>query len=243
MQTIEKTVREIALENPSSIRVFETLGIDYCCGGKRSLSEACSLAEIDIDKTLALLEQAELDRRSGQTSEWVTRPLSELIAHIMEHHHAFVRRETERLVGMLAKISAKHGPTRPEIPQIQSLFLVMAQELSTHLLKEEQVLFPHIERLEKAAESGAPAPVAFFGSVAGPISNMAAEHDDAGAILAQLRELSNGYTPPEGACPTFVGLYSGLEDFEHDLHQHVHLENNILFPRATELERARQARS
>jgi regulator of cell morphogenesis and NO signaling len=206
MQTIEKTVREIALENPSSIRVFETLGIDYCC---------------------------------GQTSEWATRPLSELIGNIVEQHHGFVRRETPRLVGLLAKVKAKHGPTHPQVAQIESLFLAMAQELSTHMLKEEQVLFPHIERLEKAALSGAPAPEAFFGSVSRPIANMAAEHDDAGAILSQLRELSNGYTTPAGACPTFVALYRGLEDFEHDLHQHVHLENNILFPRAIDIERAR----
>lgn len=239
MQTNEKTVREIALENPSSIRVFETLGIDYCCGGKRSLSEACSRAEIDVDKTLALLAQADQNSRSGQTSEWATRPLRELIEHIVQEHHGFVRRETPRLIGLLAKVKAKHGTTHPEVAQIENLFLAMAQELSTHILKEEQVLFPHIERLEKAALSAALAPEAFFGSVSRPIANMAAEHDDAGAILSQLRELSNGYRTPPGACPTFVALYRGLGDFEHDLHQHVHLENNILFPRSIEIERAR----
>jgi regulator of cell morphogenesis and NO signaling len=239
MQTIERTVREIALENPSSVRVFETLGIDYCCGGKRSLSEACSRAEIDVDRVLALLAQANLDSRSGQTSEWATRPLSELIEYIVDQHHGFVRRETPRLTGLLAKVNAKHGPTHPEIAQIESLFVAMAQELSTHMLKEEQVLFPHIERLEEAARTGAPAPQAFFGSVSRPIANMAAEHDDAGAILAQLRELSSGYTTPQGACPTFTALYHGLEEFEHDLHQHVHLENNILFPRAIEIEAGR----
>ncbi len=239
MQTIEKTVREIALENPSSIRVFETLGIDYCCGGKRSLSEACSRAEIDVDKTLALLAQADRDSRSAQTNEWTTRPLCELMGHIVEQHHGFVRRETPRLIGLLAKVRAKHGRTHPEVEQIESLFIAMAQELSTHILKEEQLLFPHIERLEKAAQSGAPAPEAFFGSVSRPIANMAAEHDDAGAILSQLRELSNGYTTHAGACSTFVALYRGLEDFEHDLHQHVHLENSILFPRAIAIERAR----
>jgi len=235
--TTEKTVREIALENPSSIRVFETLGIDYCCGGKRSLSDACSRADIDVDKALALLDQADRKSQAGQTGEWVDRPLNELMAHIVENHHGFVRRETPRIAGLLAKVFAKHGPTHPEIAQIENLFFSMSQELSTHMLKEEQVLFPHIERLEKAAQTGAPAPQAFFGSVTRPIANMAAEHDDAGAILAQLRELSNGYTAPAGACPTFVGLYSGLEDFERDLHRHVHLENNILFPRAIELER------
>jgi regulator of cell morphogenesis and NO signaling len=238
MQTIEKTVREIVLENPSSIRVFEMLGIDYCCGGKRSLSEACSLAAIDVDETLALLAQAaDRDSRSGQANEWTARPLSELIGHIVEQHHGFVHRETPRLVGLLAKVKARHGSTHPEIAQIDSLFLVMAQELLTHMLKEEQVLFPRIEQLENAMKTGTPAPEAFFGSVSRPIANMAADHEDAGAVLSRLRELSNGYTPPAGACPTFVALYRGLEDFEQDLHQHVHLENNILFPRAIEIER------
>jgi len=234
---IEKTVREIALENPSSIRVFEALGIDYCCGGKRSLTDACSRADIDIDKALAMLAQADHDNFKGDSGDWVIKPLSELIGHIETQHHGFVRRETPRLVGLLVKVHTKHGAAHPEIAQVEQLFYAMGQELSTHMLKEEQVLFPHIERLEKAIETGIPAPTAFFGSVARPIAHMTADHDDAGAILSQIRELTNQYAPPPGACPTFVALYRGLEEFEQDLHQHVHLENNILFPRAIELER------
>lgn len=237
--TIEKTVREIALENPSSVRVFETLGIDYCCGGKRSLSEACSRAAIDVDKALELLAEADRKAHDSPAPEWEARPLREIVAHIVEDHHSFVRGETPRIAGLLAKVRTRHGFLHPEIAKIEDLFLAMGQELSTHMLKEEQMLFPYIERLEKAAREGAPAPAAFFGSVARPIANMMAEHDDAGAILSQLRALSNGYTAPAGACPTYVALYSGLEDFERDLHRHVHLENNILFPRAMELERAR----
>ena len=236
--TLEKTVREIALENPSSIRVFESLGIDYCCGGKRPLSEACSHAKVDLGRVLELLEQSARDSQAPVAGEWSAKPLRDLTAHIAEKHHGYVRRETPRVEALLAKVAAKHGPTHPEIAQIERLFSAMGQELSTHMLKEEQVLFPYIERMEQAVQAGNPVPVAFFGSVKRPIANMVAEHDDAGALLSRIRELSNGYTAPRGACPTFVALYRGLEEFERDLHHHVHLENNLLFLRAVEMEEA-----
>jgi regulator of cell morphogenesis and NO signaling len=238
MQTItEKTVREIALENPSSIRVFESLGIDYCCGGKRPLSDACSHAKVDFDRVIELLETAKLESQTP-AGEWKDKPLGELTAYIAAKHHGYVRQETPRIHGLLTKVAAKHGPTHPEISMIDELFTALGQELSTHMLKEEQVLFPHIERMEQAVLAGSPAPAAFFGTVKRPIANMVAEHDDAGALLSQIRVLSNGYTAPAGACPTFLALYRGLEEFERDLHHHVHLENNILFPRSIEMEQA-----
>jgi regulator of cell morphogenesis and NO signaling len=139
---------------------------------------------------------------------------------------------------LLTKVLSKHGPTHPEIAQIDELFSAISQELSTHMVKEEQVLFPYVERMEAAVLAGQPVPVAFFGTVKRPIANMVAEHDDAGALLSKIRSLSNGYTAPPGACPTFLGLYQGLEGFERDLHHHVYLENNILFPRAVEMEQS-----
>jgi regulator of cell morphogenesis and NO signaling len=239
MQTAtEKTVREIALEYPSSIRVFESLGIDYCCGGKRPLSDACTHAKVDFDRVLQLLENAKLDCQAPDAEEWKQKPLHELIAHIVAKHHGYVRQETPRVHGLLTKVSAKHGPTYPEIARIDELFSAIGQELSTHMLKEEQVLFPYVERMEQALLAGDPVPVPFFGTVKRPIASMVAEHDDAGALLSQIRSLSNGYTAPPGACPTFLALYRGLEEFERDLHHHVHLENNILFPRAVEMEQA-----
>ncbi len=239
MQTIsEKTVREIALQNPSSIRVFESLGIDYCCGGKRLLSDACSTANVDFERVVELLESAKLDIQAPDTGWWKAEPLAELIAHIVAKHHGYVRRETPRIQGLMTKVLGKHGPAHPEIAQINELFSAMSQELSTHMLKEEQVLFPYVERMEAALLAGRPAPVAFFGTVNRPIANMVAEHDDAGALLSKIRSLSNGYTAPRGACPTFLGLYQGLEAFVRDLHHHVHLENNILFPRAIEMEQS-----
>jgi regulator of cell morphogenesis and NO signaling len=237
MQTIaEKTVREIAIEDPSSVRVFESLGIDYCCGGKRPLSDACSHAHVDVDRVRELLAAARRDSQAPEVGQWRDKPLGHLIAHIVETHHGFVRQETPRIASLLAKVAAKHAPLHPEINQIEPLFTAIGQELSTHMLKEERVLFPYIARMEQATLSGNPPPEAFFGSVQRPIANMVAEHDDAGALLSQIRALSHGYTAPSEACPTFLALYRGLEEFERDLHRHIHLENNILFPRAVEME-------
>lgn len=236
MQTAEKTVREIALEDPTSIRVFEALGIDYCCGGKKSLSDACSGAAVDLTRVLKLLDQAKRDPNSPESDGWNERGLGELSRHIVEKHHAFVRQETPRIQSLLVKVMAKHGAAHTELAQIERLFAEIAQELATHMMKEEQVLFPYIERMEQAVLNGNPVPPAFFGTVKRPIASMVAEHDDAGALLAQMRDLSDGFVPPTGACATFVALYGALEDFERDLHHHVHLENNILFPRAIEME-------
>jgi regulator of cell morphogenesis and NO signaling len=237
MQTItEKTVREIAVENPSSIRVFESLGIDYCCGGRSSLSDACSRTDIDLDRLLDLLAQANLN--APVSKEWSGKPLRDLIAHIVEKHHGFVRTETPRIESLLSKVVAKHGQAHPEVLQIELLFTAISQELSTHMLKEEQILFPYVERMERALLNADALPAAFFGSVKRPIANMMAEHDDAGALLSRIRKLSNGYAAPGGACPTFVALYRGIEEFERDLHHHVHLENNILFPRTVEMEQS-----
>jgi regulator of cell morphogenesis and NO signaling len=237
MQTsTEKTVREIALENPSSIRIFESLGIDYCCGGKRPLSEACLRANVGLHHVIELLEDAARTTPAREEDEWNGKTLGALIQHIVQNHHAYVRREIPRIQAMLTKVVAKHGPNHPEVSRIQELFLAIGQELSTHLLKEEQILFPYIEQMETSTLAGEPVPPACFDTVKRPIANMIAEHDDAGALLAQIRSLATGYAVPEGVCPTFLATYRGLEDFERDLHRHIHLENNILFPRAVAIE-------
>ncbi len=160
------------------------------------------------------------------------------MAHIVGEHHGYVRRETPRIAALLIKVVAKHGPAHPEVTEIEPLFVAIGQELSIHMMKEEQVLFPYVERMEQAVLAGETAPAAFFGTVKRPIANMVAEHDDAGALLSRIRALSNEFAAPAGACPTFVALYRALEEFERDLHHHVHLENNILFPRAIEMEQA-----
>ena len=239
MPTItEKTVREIAIENPASVRVFESVGIDYCCGGKRSFTDACAHAGVDPLYLATLLDETSQDPSIEDVACWNEKPLADLMAYIVARHHAFVRAEIPRIGSLLGKVVDKHGEAHPEVAHIEQIFVAIGQELGTHMFKEEQILFPYIQRLEEAAESGAPLPSACFASVERPIANMVAEHDDAGALLADMRRLSRGYTPPPEACPTFRALYLGLEEFERDLHRHVHLENNILFPRAIEMEKA-----
>ncbi|SRR5579883_3181474 len=223
-----QTVREIAIQNPASVRIFEQLGIDYCCGGRRPLSEACEKAGVPLEKAigmLAALEAAEVPRQ-----EWTS--LRDLISHIVTNHHAYVRSEIPRLTALAAKVARKHGPLHPELLAIEETFTALAEELTAHLMKEESILFPYIGQMEAGV-----APTSCFGSVEFPIARMLAEHDDAGALTAQIRSYAKNFEAPEGACPSYRGLYQGLADFEKDLHQHIHLENNLLFPRAVEMEK------
>ena len=230
----EQTVRDIALENPGSLRIFESLGIDYCCGAKRSLSEACDRARVPVDQVLGLL--ATSDAPAENEPAWNDAPLIRLTRHIVDRHHEFIRKETPRIDSLLSKVIGRHGPAHPELAHVKDVFAALAQELSAHLFKEENILFPYIEQLEAAAAEQRRAPRAPFGSVKRPIAMMTAEHDNAGEFLRQLRELTGGYQLPQGACLTYAALYQALEGFERDLHLHIHLENNILFPRAMALE-------
>jgi regulator of cell morphogenesis and NO signaling len=235
--TQELTVGQIAAAEPASVRVFESLGIDYCCGGKRGLADACSRIGVSVDEVIARIAEAGQTIHAYTPTLWAEAPLTTLIRHIVERHHAYIRAETPRIQMLLEKVITRHGAAHPEIAQIRDLFTAAAQELSTHMLKEEQVLFPYIARMEQAANAGQPLPPAFFGSVARPIARMIADHDDAGDLLSEMNRLAGGYTPPTDGCATFRALYQALAGFEIDLHEHVHLENNILFPRALALER------
>jgi regulator of cell morphogenesis and NO signaling len=230
-----QTVREIALENPATIRVFEAFGIDYCCGGRKPLSEACAVKNLSLDEVVQALENP-TPAPPMEIEDWSAAPLSALAAHIVNTHHAYVRRELPRLAELAEKVVRRHGDTRPELPAIQAKISELSEELLQHCAKEEVVLFPYISKLERAIAEGAPRPHPGFGTVANPIAMMTQEHDAAGALLAQMRELSNGFTPPVGACPTYHAYYTGLHEFEQDLHRHIHLENNILFPRAIAME-------
>ena len=233
---VNKTVRELALENPNTTRVFERLGIDYCCGGGKSLSEACAGAKLPVERVLESLVNA--DPAPAAERDWTQASLDELVRHIVATHHQFVKQESPRLEQLAAKVASVHGQNHPEVRGIQATFGRLAAELAGHLMKEEQILFPFIVQMEQAAAQGRPAPPSPFGTVQNPIRMMMMEHDGAGEALRELRAGSADYTPPADACVTFHTFYSALAAFEADLHQHIHLENNILFPRAMRLEAA-----
>ncbi len=238
MATPQTTVREIALESPASIRVFENFGIDYCCGGNKPLTQACEEHSIDLEAVLTAIENA-TQAAPQQAYEWKTASLESICAHIVNTHHAYIRAELPRLNALAERVMARHGDTRPELGQIQRLIESVGDDLLQHLSKEEMMLFPYIVNLERSTARGGPQAAGCFGSVRNPIRVMMTEHDAAGSAMAEIRQLSNGFDPPAGACPTYRGFYQSLSEFERDLHQHVHLENNMLFPRAIKLEESR----
>jgi regulator of cell morphogenesis and NO signaling len=233
MLDLAQTVREIAIRNPATIRVFESLGIDYCCGGKRPLKEACELANVPVERAIEMLSSLEPGAHGQEDAKWLASPLVELTGHIVAKHHRYVRDEAPRIEMLLEKVTSRHGAAHPELFTIQESVIAMSTELSAHMAKEEQVLFPFLEKMEGEGAI----PVACFDSIGLPISRMMADHEDAGELLAKIRALSSSFQVPDGACPSYRGLYHSLEEFERDLHHHVHLENNILFPRAIEMER------
>jgi regulator of cell morphogenesis and NO signaling len=238
--TAEKTVRELALESASATRIFEKLGIDYCCGGNKSLEQACRVANLSMDEVIDSLEMADQAARAQQSvRDWQKEPLAELISHIQSTHHKYTREELARIAPLLDKVCSVHGKNHPELLQIRSSFQALSAELTMHLMKEENVLFPYIARMEEAAIQNEPVVPSPFGSVQNPVSMMEHEHDSAGNALRAMRQASGGYTLPPDVCVSYHALYQALAEFEADLHQHIHLENNILFPRAVAMEYCR----
>ena len=240
MLTTAKTVREIAVENPAATRVFEQFGIDYCCGGNQALEQACHRAGVLFDKVVDSLEmEEETERARKQVHDWANETLSALIAHIKNTHHRYTREETVRIAALLQKVCSVHGKNHAELLEIQATFESLVNELTTHLIKEEMVLFPYIERMEEAVIQKEPVVPPPFGTVKNPVAMMEHEHDSAGNALRNIRKASNDFLAPADACVSYQTLYKALTSFEADLHQHIHLENNILFPRAIAMEKAR----
>jgi regulator of cell morphogenesis and NO signaling len=229
--TTESAVGQLVADRPSRARVFEKLGIDYCCGGRQPLSEACSSRGLDAATVLRLLEAIDEAPATPQ-ADWSRATMSELADHIEQTHHAYLKQELPRLHQLLEKIAAKHGDSRPALRELLEVFLAFAEELFSHMAKEERILFPLIRQLESAG-----GPAAFHcGSIRNPIAVMVAEHDNAGRALQRMRELTDGYAAPADACNTYRASFDALRQLEADMHQHVHKENNILFPRATQAE-------
>lgn len=237
--TTEKTVRELALENPAATRIFEKLGLDYCCGGNQSLEQACRVANLPVEQVLDSLEMAQqIMRAANKDHDWQRESLADLSSHIIETHHKYTREEIARLGPLFDKVCSVHGNNHPELLHIRASFRGLAQELITHMMKEEMVLFPFIVRMEEAVIQNEPVLPPPFGSVQNPVFMMEQEHESAGNALRAMREASGGYSAPLDACVSYQTLYKALADFEADLHQHIHLENNILFPRAIAMEQA-----
>ncbi len=233
----ETRVSEIVLSEAGARRVLEEAGVDYCCGGGKSLREACLDAGKPADEILKRLRQE--SRQTGpEDANWVAVPVGELTRHICEKHHRYVREAIPRIRTLVEKVKARHGENHPEIATIQGLFSEVGGEMLMHMQKEEQILFPYIDALGRAKNGDGSLEPPFFQTVRNPIRMMMKEHDSAGDLVRQIRKTTGEYTPPADACASFRALYQELRQFEADLHQHVHLENNILFPRAVEMEAA-----
>ncbi len=227
------TLRDLVCETPAAARVFETLGIDYCCGGSRTLAEACKTANRSTEEVSAALHKLEA---APPEMDWRNSSLTELAQHIVDKHHAFTQTELVRLKSLISKVVSAHGKNHPELAGVQSIFEELSAELRAHMMKEEELLFPYIGEMEEAACLNRRPPAPMFGTVQNPIAAMIMEHEGAGQALDKIRELTNGYTVPPNGCASYQVLYQALPAFAADLHQHIHLENNILFPRSVELE-------
>ena len=239
-----KTIAELATEFPGATRLFEKLGIDYCCGGGRSLEAACSRTGLSLDEVALSLEQSkETDQQPKAYKDWRQERLSDLMSHIMTIHHVFTKDELARLNPLIDKVCSVHGQNHPELFAISRSFQALSQELTLHLRKEEQVLFPYILRLEEEVLAHGTLPKSPFGTVKNPVRMMTLEHDQAGDLLAQIRKSSSNFSVPADGCSSFRSLYQSLAKLEEDLHQHIHLENNLLFPRAVEMEHSAQSGS
>jgi len=233
----ETTVREVALMVPESTRLFEKLKIDYCCGGNQALAEACASAGVAVDNVMEMLAGVTQTNSSDDVSlVFQNASLPELITHILDTHHVFTKSEMDRIQSLADKVLAAHGGNHPELVHLDELITRLCADLKPHMFKEEQILFPYIVAMAEAADQKRTVPFAPFGTVNNPIRMMMREHDAAGELLRELRALTSDYRVPVDACISYQTLYQALENFEQDLHQHIHLENNLIFPRALELE-------
>jgi regulator of cell morphogenesis and NO signaling len=224
----DSTLGELVTADPSLARHLERHGLDYCCGGSRTIAEACSTHRLDVDEVIAELART----THAPAPAWTSMDASELAEHIESTHHRYLWEELPRLSALMDKVESVHGRRHPELTDVGRCFDELRADLQPHLLKEERVLFPMIRELATATTM----PSFHCGSVGNPIAVMVREHDTAGELLARLRELTDDYTPPADSCVSYEMLYRGLAELEADTHLHVHKENNVLFPMAEHME-------
>lgn len=232
---VATTVRDLAVTVPGATRVFEKMGIDYCCGGHRTLADACLNAKVPVEQVTASLEQTHESPTEFQ--DWPAASMTALIQYIVEKHHTYTREELPRIEKLMNKVCTVHGERHPELLQLKPVFLALKQELEPHLFKEEQVLFPYLTKLEAAQTGSGVFPMSCFGTVQNPVRMMNLEHEAAGDLLKEMRTITNDYATPADACMSYQTLYQALTELEADLHQHIHLENNLLFPKGVAAEK------
>ena len=234
----QQPVGSLVRERQSRANVFERFGIDYCCHGHAPLEEACSSADIPLEDVCSALDASDASTHAHDDTDWSQMSLMRLIDDIVKRHHAYLRERLPLLARMIDRVVAAHGDRHSELQAVREVFTTLQNELTSHMMKEERVLFPIIIELERAAAGGRPAPQFHCGSVTYPIAVMEHEHDDAGEALNAMRRLTDDFHAPDDACETYRALMTGLRNLESDLHLHIHKENNVLFPRAAELEAA-----
>ncbi len=231
-----QTLAQIVTGNHRTAAVFEKYHLDFCCKGKRSLQQACAEQDIAIEELVTELNNLSSTTGNSQHSfPFDQLSLAQLADYIVSTHHDYVKRELPQLLAYLQKVASKHGQRHPELLKIFDLAAAIKEEMDMHMMKEEQVLFPRIKEVEKIAGQPAGEYRMNLFYLQAPIMMMEQEHDHAGSLTEEIRTLSNNYSAPADACTTYKLAYASLQAFEIDLHQHVHLENNILFPKAVEL--------
>ncbi len=229
------TVAEIVTDKIEAGDVFKKYDIDFCCGGDVQLTEVCQENNLDIDAVVSAIEQSSSTVFSAHDyNAW---DLDFLVDFVVNTHHKFVEKESPILLQYSEKVAQVHGASHPEVIRINELAKALVEELLGHMQKEEMILFPNIKALVTASKNGTTYQVPPFGSLQNPINVMESEHDGAGDVIKEIKKLTNDFTPPEDACNTFIALYAKLEAYQNDLFQHIHIENNILFPKAVELEK------
>lgn len=229
----DRTLGDLVTEDPGRTRVLERFGLDYCCGGQRTLHQACTEAGVDPTDVTAALATAPVQPQA----DWVRLGLTELIEHVVSTHHGYLWAEMPRLTALVEKVEGVHRGRHPELTHLREVYDELVADLTPHLLKEERVLFPAVAGM--AASSAMPALP--FGTMANPIRMMLAEHDAAGELLVRMREITGGYAMPSDGCASYQAMLSGMEQLEADLHEHIHKENNVLFPRVLAAEEERRA--
>ncbi len=230
-----RSLADIVTADIRTAAVFDRLGLDYCCHGHNALEDAAAERGLPIATVLADLQAlGPLSAQDHAAAEWTD--LDALTGHIVSRHHGYVRQASPVIAAWLDKLVERHGNRHPELNDIRAAFTLLADDMAVHMVKEENILFPFIDGLAAASRAGGRLPSGPFGTILNPIRMMEEDHRQAGDQLAQLRALTNHYTPPADGCTTYRLCYEELAKFEADLHRHVHLENNVLFPRAVELE-------